>query len=90
VQGVSWDKVSLCEHNIIFFYEKGKENNKLRTGFFVHNRIVSAVNRVEFVSDRISYLALRGRWCNFVLLNEQDSTKEKREDLLDSFHEELE
>jgi hypothetical protein len=75
VQGVRWDKVSLCEKSIIFFSkEKGKENHKLGTEFFVHYRIVSAVNRVEFVSDRISYLALIGRWCNFVLLSEDDST----------------
>jgi hypothetical protein len=34
----------------------------LGTGLSVHHRIVSAVKRVEFVSDR-----LRGRWCNIVL-----------------------
>ena len=31
------------------------------TGFFVHHRIVSADKRVEFVSDRMSYIVLRGR-----------------------------
>ena len=37
--------------------------------FFVHRRIVSAVKRVEFVSDRLSYIVLRGRWRNIILVN---------------------
>jgi len=28
---------------------------------------VSAVKRVEFVSGRVSYIVLRGRWCDIVL-----------------------
>jgi hypothetical protein len=33
----------------------------------VHKRIVSAVKRTEVVSDRMSYIMLRGRWCLIAL-----------------------
>jgi len=43
----------------IFSYGKGKKNNHLGTGFFVHYRIVSAVKRVEYVNDRMSCSSVR-------------------------------
>jgi len=45
--------------------------------FFVHQRIASAVKRVEFVSDRVSYIVLRGRWCNIIVLNVHAPSEEK-------------
>jgi hypothetical protein len=35
----------------------------------VHMKIISAVRRAEFVSDRMSYIILRGRWCNIIGIN---------------------
>jgi hypothetical protein len=35
----------------------------------VHKRIISAVKRVEFVSDRMSYIILGGRWSHIIVLN---------------------
>ena len=43
------------------FYGKVNENYQRRTGLFVHDRIASAVKAVEFVSDRMPYIFLRGR-----------------------------
>jgi hypothetical protein len=39
-----------------FFYRKGNENHELGKDYFVHKRIISAVKRVEFVSDRMPYI----------------------------------
>jgi hypothetical protein len=41
-----------------FLYGKGNENYELGTGLFVHKRIISAVKRVESVSDRMPYIIL--------------------------------
>jgi hypothetical protein len=56
----------------------------------VHKRIISAVKGVEFVSDRMSYIILRGRWCNIIVLNVNAPTEDKIDDIKDRFSEEIE
>jgi hypothetical protein len=42
----------------------------------VPKRIISAVKRVESVSDRMSYIILRGRWCHIIVLNVHAPTED--------------
>jgi hypothetical protein len=50
LQEVKWENTELAGE-YTFFYGKGNENQELGTGFFVYKRIISAVKRVEFISD---------------------------------------
>jgi hypothetical protein len=56
----------------------------------MQKRIISAVKRVEFVSDWMSYTIQRDRWCHVVVLNVRAQTEEKIDDMKGSFYEELE
>jgi hypothetical protein len=72
--------------NTHYFMESGMRP----ISFFVHKGIISAVKRVEFVSDRMPYIILRGRWCHIIVLNVHAPTEDKTDDVKGSFYEELE
>jgi hypothetical protein len=62
VQEDRWDRGGTeSARKYKFFYGKGNENHELGSDFFVLKRIISAVKRVEFITDRMSYIILRGR-----------------------------
>jgi exonuclease III len=91
VQEVRWDKGGTDPvGDFTFFYGNGNSDHHLGTSFFVHKRIILAVKRIEFVSDRMSYMTLRGRWCDIIVLNVHAPTEDKCDGTKDSFYEELE
>jgi len=58
LQEVRWDKAGSVTAGVYdSFYGKGNENHQLGTSSLAHRGIVSALKRVEFVNDSLSYIA---------------------------------
>ena len=72
VQDVRWEGSGNLEPgNYTLLYGEGNANHQLGTGFFVHRRIRSAFQKVVFISDLVSCITLKGRWCDIIVLNVQ-------------------
>jgi hypothetical protein len=70
-----------------FFFGKGNENHELDTGLFVHEEIISAFKRDEFVSDVVhnTTRSLVPYHCS----EHSSPTEDKMDDVKESFYEEL-
>jgi hypothetical protein len=88
LQKVRWDKggtVRAGDYN--FFLWQKKLKSSIGNRIFLNQRIAPAV---EFVNDRVSYIVLRGRWCNIIVITVHAQIQEKSDDSSDCFYEELE
>ena len=45
---------------------------------------------MEFISDRVSCITLKGRWCDIIVLNAHAPSEDTDDDIKDSFYEEIE
>jgi exonuclease III len=90
VQEVRWEKGGTERaEDYTFFYGQGNGDHRLGARFFVHKGNISEVRRVKFIGDRMSYIILRGRWCNVIVLNVHAPCEDKGDDEKDRFYEEL-
>jgi hypothetical protein len=67
----------------------GDGNYELGTECFVHKRIISAYKRAESVSDRMSYIILRGRRFHIIVLNVGAPIENKTDGLKNVFYGQL-
>jgi hypothetical protein len=74
VEEVRWEKGDTERaEDYTFLYEEGNGDHQLGTGTFEHNRIISAVRQVEFIS---------GRWCSIIIiLNVHTPSEDNTDDL---------
>jgi hypothetical protein len=70
-----------------FLYRNGNANRHLGTGFFVDKGIRSAVKRVKYICDRMSYIKLRGRWSDVIVLNVHAPTEDNSDKRKEKFYE---
>jgi len=76
VQEVRWDEGATIRSGG-FLIEDETKIVTWEQNFFVH-RIISAVKRVEIVSDRMPYTVMRGRWFNNIVLNIHATNEKKK------------
>jgi hypothetical protein len=61
-----WGEVDKSATGLLYFFcGYGNVNRHLGTGFFIHKQIMSAVKRLEFISDRMLYIYIyiRSHFC---------------------------
>jgi hypothetical protein len=59
----------------------------MEQNLFVYQRRVTTIKRAKFASDRVSYIVLRGRWCDITVLNVLAPSEDKRNDSKYSLYE---
>jgi len=70
----------LQEQGISIYSMERKRKSSIGNRIFVHHRTVSAVKRVEFISDRVSHTVLGGRYCNIIVVNVHAQNEEEGDD----------
>jgi len=80
LQEVRRDKEGTVRAGGYNFSMERKRKSSTGNRIFVHHRIISAVKRVQFVSNKMSYIFLRGDWCNIIVLNVHVPSEEKSDD----------
>ncbi|PSN48471.1 hypothetical protein C0J52_11717 [Blattella germanica] len=82
-----WPGEGSQESGKFTLYYGGATKPEFGTGFIVRRSILSAI---KFVSDRISYIILKGKRHDFIIVNAYGPTEASDNTIKDKFYEELE
>jgi hypothetical protein len=69
VKEFRWGEGSAVREGDYYFFYVKRENHQIGNRIFIQHRIVSGDKKVYSVTDRVSYIVLRGRWCNIIVIN---------------------
>jgi len=82
---VRWDKGgTVITRNYIFICGKGTKILNWKRIFFANHKTESAVRRGTVISDRMSYIVLRGRWF-YIIVSNVHTPSENSDDSKDGF-----
>jgi len=85
IQEVKWDKGGIVRaKDYTLSMEKGTKSS-IWNRTFVQHETLTPVKTAESVSDRMSYIVLRGHWCTTIVLHEHAPTEGKSDYSKDSF-----
>ncbi|PSN35187.1 hypothetical protein C0J52_22574 [Blattella germanica] len=90
LQEVRWPGEGSQESRKFTLYYGGATKPEFGTGFLVRRSILSAIRDIKFVSDRISYIILKGKRHDFIIVNVYGPTEASDDTIKDEFFEELE
>ncbi|PSN38555.1 hypothetical protein C0J52_14819 [Blattella germanica] len=90
LQEVRWPGEGSQESGKFTLYYGGATKPEFGTGFLVRRSILSAIRDIKFVSDRISYIILKGKRHDFIIVNVYGPTEASDDTIKDEFYEELE
>jgi hypothetical protein len=79
---VRWDKGGIIRAGDIFFsMEKEMKVINWEQDCLYTTDYFKQLKRVEFLSDRLLYIALIGRWCNIIVLSAHAATEKTSDEL---------
>ncbi|PSN55555.1 hypothetical protein C0J52_12130 [Blattella germanica] len=90
LQEVRWPGEGSQESEKFTLYYGGATKPEFGTGFLVRRSILSAIRDIKFVSGRISYIILKGKRHDFIIVNVYGPTEASDDTIKDEFYEELE
>ncbi|CAG9130045.1 unnamed protein product [Plutella xylostella] len=93
LQEVRWPGKGECnvDSNTVLFYSGSDHGEHMYgTGFMVSRNMIGSVIRFDAVSDRISVLRLKGKFCNYSIINVYAPTEMSEDSKKDEFYDHLE